>query len=678
MLKRLWSLLLALLMMCSASALAEENVYDLIESALYRIVLRGEEGDETLGSGVLFSDKKLLLTSSACAAEGELYAIGPDGEHAITGAELLDISGAALLEMATASQAMPLHLAAENASGMAALFSVDERGEIITAPLEHVRVSMYEGQSVMLASSVGGLLPGSIITDDKGNLIGLTIAQQAEGAGEYITLDASNLYRAMTRQQYAGAFLPAQAAWKDGFFTVSWEDEKRDSGVYIITLSGEDNQYFTYFEADHSQRSLSLTLPPEHRYDYQVQWAEELSAAIEPVWGAMNEAYIPGAVFNQYGFTQENGFVTRKNVASPLNHVEQISMSMLTDETLTKSLHVKAKYDVEESVELPMTIELIAPDGQFFFESAVHTLTPKKEQEDAFLLPLDDLFQDCAEFSGGDLRTGDYLVRYAIAGARAGEYAFTLTNREAAPQEEKPLEITEKSGFITDVEVRYANGAVTLTWDGSKIPDQAAITVYYMFAGNSYYVYHREAPGTTQTEIYTVPGRETVIWLQWSLEDTPAQEPENRNDLILVPAAQEAAFTLNGFENQRLSLVLSDDPYAVDKGEYLPEVPLTRENLMNEELFLYFQTEDVYQVAEASDEHPMMLALCTPEGLCFFQPLMYLFDPALQESDMWLVDLTSLSRDYEAAVCGAWTPGDYRLMYCIDGQIAGEYLFTLE
>jgi hypothetical protein len=155
--------------------------------------------------------------------------------------------------------------------------------------------------------------------------------------------------------------------------------------------------------------------------------------------------------------------------------------------------------------------------------------------------------------------------------------------------------------------------------------------------------------------------------------------PQQQEDYLVIPAAPETAFTLHDFENQRLSVVSSADPLAVDKGQYLPEQALTREVFTNHDTFLYFQTEDTYQVSENSDNHPMLIVLCTPEGLCFIDPLVYMFDPALQSSDLWLKDVSKLFADYEAlAGDAAWPAGEYRLLYCIDEKIAGEIKFTLE
>ena len=680
MMKRMLTLLLALLLLCVPAA-AEENLYDLIENAMYRIVLRTEDGDTTLGSAVLFSDRQILLTSVACLQEGEIIAVGSSGEHSVRAAQTVDNSGLAMLEMAEPSDATPLHLASEGASGVACLFGVDPQGEFIVAPLNQVRNTLYQGQKALLLSSSEGLMPGSFVTDQTGGLISLSVAQQAEGLGTYLALDANGLYRALTRQQYAEAFLPAQSSWQDGFLTISWTDEDRGSGMYIITLSGDDNPYYTFFEAEHTERAIELVLPPEHRYDFQVQWVESIDQVIDPVWGAMNSQFVPGAAFTKYSFTQTNGLVTRRNEKDQISHVEQVTQDILLDETLLKSLHVKASYDVEENISLPMTIELIAPNGQFYYESAVHTFTPKKESSDAFLLPLNDLLADCAEFSGGTLRYGKYILRYSIQGATAGEYTFTLSNKATESPAEAPVQTGEGYGFITGLSAEHKNGMVTVTWPEESVPQGASVVCYHMYDGNYFFSYQRIGMDENEAYIYTIPERSTLVWVVWTMDtDIGTIMPEKEQDYIAVSPMPEETLTDYNFRNIRLSVAPSDDPDAADKGEFLPEVPLTREIVSDRDTPLYFQTEDTYEIDHTDDaDHPLSIVLFTPEGQCFLDPSLYIYDVTLQESDLWLKDISSIFADYEAlAGDEAWPAGDYHIIYFIDGKTAGIIHFTLD
>lgn len=681
MMKRILTLLCVLLIVFGMSATAEENLYDRIENALYRIVLRTEAGDTTLGVGVLFSDRQILLSSAACVQEGALYAVGSDGEHAILSAAEVDKSGLAMLELAQPSASTPLNLASDNAAGMAYVFGADKAGEFIVAPLSQVRTTLYHGEEAMLLSSSEGLLPGSFVTDDTGGLIALSIAQQAEGKGTYLAVDANGIYRALTRQQYADAFLPVESSWQDGILTITWTDEDRGSGVYLITLSGDDNPYYTFFEAEHTERAIELALPPEHRYDFQVQWAENEDAAIEPVWGAMSGRFIPGGAFTKYGYTQTCGFVTRKSEKDQLTHVEQITQGMLLDASLMKSLYIEASYNVEENIDVPMSIELIAPDGQFYFESAVHTLSTRKEKNDAFLLPLDDLLTDCAEFSGGTLRYGQYRVRYSMAGVTAGEYTFTLSNKVTEAPAEAPVQMEAEYGFINELSAEFGNGMVTVTWPKESVPEGASVTCYHLYDGNQFYSYQTIAIDENAAHIYTVPERGTLIWVVWTMDPTAAAVmPEKETDFFVIQPAPEATLTDYNFRNIRLGVAPSDDPAAAEKGEFLPEVALTREILSDRDTPLYFMTEDTYEIDQTDDaDHPLAIVLFTPDGMCFLDPSLYIYDVTLQESDLWLKDISSIFADYETMTGeNAWPAGDYHIIYFIDGKTAGVIHFTLD
>lgn len=674
MMKRLLLLLTAMLLIFCATAQAAD-VYLLVENAMYRIYLRQEGEDLLLGNGVLMMDHNLLLAPAVCAVQGDLYALGKDGEHAIAVTEVLDDSGLALLQMATSSAGTPLNMANAEATGIACIFSTDAAGKLLLAPLNQVRSGVFHHLETLVLSSDEGLLPGGILADEKGNLIGITIAQQTEGLGTYFALDANGIHRAITRQQYADAFLPVTASWADGILTVSWtDDQPRTEGVYLISVCGGDNSYYTHYEAAYTEHSIQLTVPPGYQYLYQVQWAKDMASTVEPVWGAMSGVFVPSDSFNGYGYTQRCELVTRAGEKAPIQPLETPTAQVLADSKLIKYLQVTASYQVEEKTLLPMTIELTTPDGQFFYESAMCIFNPEKAQKDVFLLPLNDLIRDCSSFSGGELAKGEYLLRYTIDGGTAGEYAFTLADAAELP----PEELT--SGLISNISAEYNNGLLTLTWPTEGIPEDAFVDAFFLYDGNTYYVYHRIPKGENTTDIFTVPGRQIMAWVNWALDETtPPNIPQTASEYILIPAVEEAPYTLNNFRNVRLSLAASTDPHAAEKGVHLPAEPITREILSDPAMHFYFQTEDTYTVSAMSEDHPMNIVLTTPEGLCFISVAAFVFDPALQASDVWLMDVTELFQDYASLVkTEAWPAGEYRIMYCIDGLVVNDVTFTLE
>lgn len=678
MFKRMLALLTALLLL-SLPANAEDAAYDKAIDALYRLVLRTEAGDVTLGSGVLFIQQNVLLTAEACCREGQLVAIGQDGEHAVQGWELSGKTGIAVMSLATPSTAAPLTLSGYDVPAMPYLFGTDAQHNVGVMSLYQVLQDLYLGHSSLLLSADEGLLPGSVMVDESGAVMALVVAQKAEGMGMYIAHDPSGIYAAISGSDAADAFLPVEASWSEGLLSVSWKDETRQSGLYLVTVSGAENDYYSYFEVDREQRSLVLGTPPGHSYFVQAQWTPSVEEATPPVWSAMSTCTAPMATLTSYGFRQECYLACAPvgtEVTGALPEMTAVTVGALEDPSTALYLQIINTYDVDGEITLPMTLELIAPSGQFYFEESGYLFSPEYEENDVFAVPVDELFETCREFSGNGFLTGEYTLRYAIGGCLAGEYTFSVLPGEAAPQEPQA---DASSGFLTELSAVNEKGLITVDWANAALPAGARINVFFLHEDNSYYTYHSMEEGATATEFFAVPGRSVSVWATWSTAgDPPHALPERQEELIVVEAMPMQAFTQNSFVNLRCSVTASDDPQAAQKGEYLPVVPLTRELLSGDQP-LYFQTEDTYHVAEESGSHPLALALVTPEGLVFVDPGYYTFAPELVGSDLWLKDVSKLFADYESlAGDQPWPDGEYTLLYLIDGQIAGQFIFTLE
>lgn len=679
MMKRLMSLLLALLLMLSVSAYAESGVGEKISNALYRIVLRTEDGEMTLGSAVLFLEKNILLTAESCCVAGDLYAVGKDGEHQILAWEKASNSGVALMEMLTASSAEPLTFAQHDTETLPLIFGVTGSGEIGSVPLTQALKTVYRGQDAVVFVGGEGMYPGSVAIDVEGGIMGLVIAQQAEGQGMYIALDPDGLYSAMMDSTGVDQFLPATLSWEEGMLHVHWEDEERTGGTYAISLTGDDNVYYTVYGEEATDRSSKMIVPSGHTYYVQVQWVEDGQEAIEPVWGAMTDFTVPQTLFTDYSFQQKCALACKiagQNTPQPVG--DTLSAAMIAAEAENLYLQINCSYDILETLELPLAVELIAPDGQFYFITMGYIFDPAYERDDVIFLSVEDLFTECANFSGGALSAGKYTLRYDVNGQLGGECSFTVTE-DAAPVQTGE---SATSGFVTGLAVTEDTGVVTVSWTDAEIPEGANVTVFWLYGGNLYYTYQPITAGKTQTEFFTVPGRGVSVWAVWSMEEEVQHlVPQQMSDLVAIEPAAETAFTLNGFTNQHLSVVPSTDAAAGDRTELLPVVPITREAIADPDTFLYFQTHDTYQVSETSGnyDHPLAIVLCTPDGMCFVEYGYYIFDVTLQSSDQWLRDMSDLF-DSHASFAGAsaWPAGEYRILYCIDGQIAGEYAFTLE
>lgn len=679
MLKRILMLLMTLLLL--ALPAGAEDLYDQIDAALYQIVLRTDAGDKLLGSGVLFVDASAILTAKGCCKEGALYAVGLDGEYAVESVTPVG-SGAALLTLASPATAAPRLLAPTEAQSLPFIFGVNGDGERGTMPLYKARVGLRDGLYSLLFASEEGLLPGAFLTDEQGRVTALITNQQMEGLGSYAGLGADALGLLLSTEEKADtSFLDCTFAWEDGELTVSWTDKAHTEGVYVVTLVTEENQYYTTYVADITERSLAVTPPPGHTYGIQVQRAASEAEALEPDWNVLRDYTLPLLPFPAYGMQAECAILSLPAGSETIDDdstLTAFTAANLTDPARDIYLRADCSYTIPTLHTANLTLELIAPDGQFFFDEQIIDLDPADAAADSLYFSLNTVLDSCVEFSGGALQAGDHTLRFFLDGCIGGEYTFTVTEEGAAPAAAPAEPATE--GFASGLGTTRENGLVTLTWDVATIPEGAKVRAYYLYDSNPYYIYLDPDAGTNSVQVFTVPGHQTAAWVTWSTngEFTLSRQP-GADEFILLDAAPEEPITAHSFRNVRIGLAASADPKAPSSTDFLPQAPITREMLTDRATPIYFMTEDTYQVGATSGDHPLLIVLETPDGMCFVDLGYYIFDRSLQSSDLWVKDISKLFADYESfSGDAAWPAGEYRILYCIDEKVAGEIKFTLE
>ena len=679
MLKRILMLLITLLLL--ALPAGAEDLYDQIDAALYQIVLRTDAGDKLLGSGVLFVDASAILTAEGCCKEGALYAVGLDGEYAVESVTPVG-SGAALLTLASPATAAPRLLAPAEAQSLPFIFGTNADGERGTMPLYKARVGMRDGLYSLLFASEEGLLPGAFLTDEQGRVTALITNQQMEGLGSYAALGADALGLLLSTEEKADTgFLDCTFAWEDGELTVSWTDKTHTEGVYVVTLVTEENQYYTTYVADITERSLAVTPPPGHTYGIQVQRAASEAEALAPDWNILRDYTLPLLPFPAYGMQAECAILSLPAGSETLDDdstLTAFTAANLTDPARDIYLRADCSYTIPTLHTANLTLELIAPDGQFFFDEQIIDLDPADAAADSLYFSLNTVLDSCVEVSGGALQAGDHTLRFFLDGCIGGEYTFTVTEEGAAPAAAPAEPATE--GFVSGLGTTRKNGLVTLTWDAASIPEGAKVRAYYLYDSNPYYIYLDPDAGANSVQVFTVPGHQAAAWVTWSTngEFTLSRQP-GADEFVLLDAAPEEPITAHSFRNVRIGLAASADPKAPTSTDFLPQAPITREMLTDRATPIYFMTEDTYQVGATSGDHPLLIVLEPPDGMCFVDLGYYIFDRSLQSSDLWVKDISKLFADYESFTGDtAWPAGEYRILYCIDEKVAGEIKFTLE
>lgn len=672
MMKRILPILAALALCLCLPLCASADVPD----ALYRIVLRTAEGDVPLGSAVVYGAADTLLTAEGCLREGALFAIGADGEHAVSSWEGIDGSGAALLRLTEPSAAEPLPGASLAESLHEEVYGVTAQGALVSANCTPVQRSVSRTVENVTLSTMDGLLPGAVMLDESGALVTMTVSQQGEGQGLYSAVYEVDIAKALAAD--ASAFIPVTLSWDGGIIHLTWTDIERTDGVYYLMVMADENEFYTGMTIEADRRSASVVLSPGHTYYFLMQWiADEASLAFD--WDSMQTYTLPEGRFTQYGFAQSCALIIARKgerVSGRMSSPALFTVDTLTSASTSRYLQLIYTHHAAEEVTLPMTVSIIAPDGQCYAEEMACTFSPEDAGKELIsTVSVDDLLENCAEFSeSGALPAGEYALCWSLAGKQAGKYTFTVAE-SGTPV---PTAAPSSAALVENLTVTQADGLITVDWSDCGVPDGKLVTVYIAFESNLYYSYSVADAADGQTILYSIPGEKCAIWAVAADEadhilmpETPAQKV-----LLTIPAAQ--TISLYDMHNLRCSVTVSADADAAEKGEYLPETPVTREALQRGE-HLYFQTEDAYTVAEESSDHALMLVLYLPDGMSLMYAGGYTFSPELADSDLWLLDITELMDDYSALLDGdEWLAGEYTLVYYVAGQTVAQCTFTLE
>lgn len=428
--KLLVPLLLTLLLVLLLPTACAEEAYAAAQQSLYTIVLRTETGDVPLGSGVVFLRPDQILTAQSCLQQGDLYAIGADGEFPVAQQYDLSDSGAAVLRLKGGTSALPLQYSDYSHMALPMLLSVDASGRATFAPLFQAVYSSYRGLDALMLSSSEGLLPGGAMIDESGALMALVVSRKAEGEGMYTALTSSSLQRMMNAGLGDPAFLDVHCEWKGGMLTVSWEDQGHADGLYLLTISGAENTYYTTYTTQPDVHFMSIAVAPGHTYNLQVQWTKTREDAHGPTWSEMTRFTVPAGRFGAFGFAQSCHLAVTDQNPDLITHVlpeaRGLFVAELQAEERTFVLQLVNRYDVDAQIEMPLVVELIAPDGQFYAQQLGYAFLPEYEENDVFCIALTEQLADCSAFSRGGLQPGEYTLRYAIGGLTAGECRFTL------------------------------------------------------------------------------------------------------------------------------------------------------------------------------------------------------------------------------------------------------------
>ena len=437
MMKRILTMALALLMLLAlVPAQAEASV----PAELYRIVLRTEEGDVTLGSGILFGSKTTLLTAAGCWAEGDLYAIGADGEHAVI--HRGGLMGTQLITLGLAAESAAEPVKVTNAAYLLdyKLYGVNAAGEFVAMDVRGSRVTLIDDRAEALLYAQEGLLPGAVMYGDDFGLACVTIWQEGEGEGAYATVADVTLTSFFAQDRQAQLLQGFTAEYHNGEIHVDWSM----AGGYLLTQdtvfyvysSVTGNTYLSRDTLTEGETSTTFPAPPGAEVMVWIVASEgELETSLYPeTIDDVCFVNVPQAQpFTLNGLKNLRCGITPgepgvDGVATDFLPQEPLTREALSDRSRPIYFQTEDVYTcAAEDDDHTLMVTLYTPEGYCFYYHSGYIFMPAMNSSDLWVSDISDIFADYERFCEGEpWPAGEYTVLYTIDGGEVARITFSL------------------------------------------------------------------------------------------------------------------------------------------------------------------------------------------------------------------------------------------------------------
>lgn len=441
MMKRIVSLMLALMLLLALVPVQAEAD---VPEQLYRIVLRTEAGDETLGSGILFGSKTALLTAASCWAEGELVAIGADGEHMISYRGMVMGTQLITLGLATESAAEPLTVTTADYLMDYVLYGVAPDGSFVTMDVRGSRKTLLDNRAEALLYAEEGLMPGAVMFGDDFGLACVTVHQAAEGEGAYaavadVTL-ASVFGGGVAAVDGAQLVSGVTAKYDNGLIVVDWSAgtgyTRTEDTIYTAYIAATTNNYLSLDVLEDGETTASFPAIPETEVMVWVvaSQGDEDTQLFPETAAQMQFVTVPAAApINLYGLRNVRMGITSGEPGVDGNAADFLPQEPLTRETLSdrdRPIYFQTEdvytIDVQDE-DHTLMVTLYTPEGYAHSYFSGYVFMPEYAASDLWISDISDIFADYEMFcEGAPWPAGEYRVLYTIDGFEVAELTFTL------------------------------------------------------------------------------------------------------------------------------------------------------------------------------------------------------------------------------------------------------------
>ena len=463
MLKRLWTLLLALLLLAGLTPAHAQ------ESASPVVALLDGAG-QAVGQGILLGDgTELLLPMSLTDAAGLQVSPG----IALTGLAAQSAEAAVARLNSKAGEALPL--AAEDPAVFSQVQAVNAAGATGDCTVL-TWVSLEGGWGFTFRDESGAAEIGGALLNDRGEVAGMVLGTWAELPNAKVALGAEAIaaLQAAAGADVIAALPEAEAPaapdakqdepatpgekqaepgkpgaqegtvfLKDVALTMRGADEMevdwagsditdlREDSTFLVYYGDVDTPYVWIVEATAQESSCMVDVIPGRTYMVWVQHGHgQVDSSLTPseaeIATCVQYLDVPEAsAFNKYGYTQDDMYLCMVSDSGEA----QPAASTFTDAELSRrgqslTLNVTSRYHVRQNVEASLAVSVITPLGEcydtwggFLFETDL--------AEDVWSISLNGIQDTYLEYNR-DWTPGVYLLTLYFDGAQVAQMQFTV------------------------------------------------------------------------------------------------------------------------------------------------------------------------------------------------------------------------------------------------------------
>lgn len=427
MFKRVIMLLLATLLLASAACAEPAD-------ALYLLV----DGEQTLGTAVLYKDQNTLLTTLWTLLDApleDLRAVGAGGSLPVAAGNGTLNADLVELTLEEASPATPLAIS-EGAQTVYVL-GHDLQQQSVHAEAAYLSVIPYGEEARVMYTAPAALLPGSVLVDEQGDLCGVTLAAYGESVNRYMALSATEITPMES----------SDTAWLQGFtvtpgvgeFTVDWSacdlSCEREDCVISLFFADSMNPFYSYM--DHLEgTSIVVPVVPGRSYEMWMQHAhQQIDHTVPcPEEAVATVEIAPAEPFVLYDYQDAEIYLSAapmKGVEGYYNTylppVETINTQTLSDPETAIFLQVSSSYTVEKNEEAILLVALTTPEGYVLDYLGGFTFDAALQERDNWNVELYPLLDDYLSMNGtGEFAAGEYTVSYYLDGALGNSFTWVM------------------------------------------------------------------------------------------------------------------------------------------------------------------------------------------------------------------------------------------------------------